>query len=44
MTVDLGEGKGLWWRVITVIISRNEAETLCAILKSEGNNCIVRSQ
>ena len=44
MTVDLGEGKGLWWRVITVIISRNEAETLCAILKSEGNNCIVRSK
>ena len=44
MTVDLGEGKGLWWRVITVIISRNEAETLCALLKSEGNNCIVRSK
>jgi len=44
MTVDLGEGKGLWWRVITAIISRNEAETLCALLKSEGNNCIVRSK
>ena len=44
MTVDLGVGKGLWWRVITVIISRNEAETLCALLMSEGTNCIVGSK
>ena len=44
MKVDLGNGKGIWWRIVTDIINRSEAETICALLKSEGNNCIVRSK
>tara|TARA_Y100001970_G_scaffold279453_1_gene386840 strand:- start:2025 stop:2810 length:786 start_codon:yes stop_codon:yes gene_type:complete len=44
MKVDLGDGKGIWWRIVTDIINRSEAETICALLKSEGNNCIVRSK
>ena len=44
MKVDLGNGKGIWWRIVTDIIKRSEAETICALLKSEGNNCIVRSK
>ena len=44
MRVDLGDGKGIWWRIVTNIIPRGEAETVCALLKSEGNNCIVRSR
>ncbi len=44
MKVDLGEGKGVWWRIVTDILSRSESETICALLKSEGNNCIVRSK
>lgn len=44
MKVDLGNGKGIWWRIVTDIISRSESETICALLKSEGNNCIVRSK
>ena len=44
MKVDLGQGKGVWWRIVTDILSRSESETICALLKSEGNNCIVRSK
>ena len=44
MKVDLGKGKGIWWRIVTDIMDRNDAETICALLKSEGNNCIVRSK
>ena len=44
MRVDLGDGKGTWWRIVTNTMSRGEAETVCALLKSEGNNCIVRSR
>ena len=44
MRVDLGDGKGIWWRVVTNKMPRGEAETVCALLKSEGNNCIVRSR
>jgi len=44
MKVDLGKGKGIWWRIVTNIMDRNDAETICALLKSEGNNCIVRSK
>lgn len=44
MKVDLGKGKGIWWRIVTDILNRNDAETICALLKSEGNNCIVRSK
>ena len=44
MKVDLGKGKGEWWRIVTDILSRSESETICALLKSEGNNCIVRSK
>ena len=44
MRVDLGDGKGIWWRIVTNTIPRGEAETVCALLKSEGNNCIVRSR
>ena len=44
MKVDLGQGKGVWWRIVTDILRRSEAETICALLKSEGNNCIVRSK
>ena len=44
MRVDLGDGKGIWWRIVTNTMPRGEAETVCALLKSEGNNCIVRSR
>jgi hypothetical protein len=44
MKVDLGQGKGVWWRIVTDILRRSDAETICALLKSEGNNCIVRSK
>ena len=44
MRVDLGDGKGIWWRIVTNTMPRGEAETVCALLKSEGNNCIVRSK
>ena len=44
MRVDLGDGIGIWWRIVTNTMPRGEAETVCALLKSEGNNCIVRSR
>ena len=44
MKVDLGNGKGIWWRIVTDILNRSEGATICALLKSEGNNCIVRSK
>ena len=44
MRVDLGDGKGIWWRIVTNTMPRDEAETVCALLKSDGNNCIVRSR
>ena len=44
MRVNLGDGKGIWWRIVTNTMPRGEAETVCARLKSDGNNCIVRSR
>lgn len=44
MEVNLGKDKGFWWRIVTNLISRDEAESICSLLKVEGQNCIVRSK
>ena len=44
MQVDLGADKGFWWRIISNKLTREEAESTCALLKSQGQGCIVRSE
>ena len=44
MKFDLGLGIGIWWRVVTESLPRNKAESICAILKIDGQNCIIKSQ
>ena len=44
MQVDLGVDKGYWWRIISNKLTRENAESTCALLKSKGQGCIVRSE
>ncbi len=41
MKVDAGEN-GIFWRVITEPLERNDADSLCSALKRAGQDCILR--